>query len=262
MPTEALPYEVLPPPQTRLWRYTSLARLLDLLRTQSLFLSRVDLLEDPFEGTFSEGSIEKHAAEWGEGGVDHMTTLSQWAPCRTFVSCWHASDCESAGLWHVYGSSEGSIAIQSTVAAVQRAFPDVTERQGPVLLNQGVRAVQYIDYQTEHPQLNDLMGPMCFKRKAFAYEREVRVIRQELPSGPARNRPGGSALQLGPPPDIRGVLIRVELADLLETLYVAPTSPAWVLESIAETMSRFGCGAIPCRRSTLDTPPATTRFGV
>lgn len=161
-------YEVLPPSDTFVWRYLSLAKLLAMFRARALFLSRADLLEDPFEGTFSEGSIREHESDWGSS--ENVVALTRWVPCRSFVSCWHESDIESVALWKIYAGSEGALAIQSTVGTLQSIFPEVTTANGDVLVNQAVRRVRYIDYRTEHPYLNDLMGPLCYKRRAFAYE--------------------------------------------------------------------------------------------
>jgi hypothetical protein len=248
-------YEILPPADTPVWRYLSLAKLLALFRSRALFLTRADQFDDPFEGSFSEGSLKDHEKDWGSEFPENLVTMTRWLPYRSFVSCWHASDVESVALWKIYAGSEGALAIRSTVGALQALFPEVTEREGTTLVNQAVRSVQYIDYRTEHPFLNDVMGPLCYKRRAFAYEQEIRVIRQEIPTGPAKNRPGGWAIQFGPPPEHRGVEFPVNLASLVEEVYLAPSSPAWLLDVIAETMHRFDLDSIPCRQSSLDELP-------
>lgn len=147
------------------------------------------------------------------------------------------------------------MAIRSTVGTLQAIFPEFTKREGDTLVNQAVRSVQYIDYRTEHPFLNDVMGPLCYKRRAFAYEQEIRVIRQELPSVPVNDRPNGRAIQMGPPPEQRGVAIPVDLTTLIEAVYLIPASPAWILDVVAEAMRRFDLGGIPCRQSSLDELP-------
>jgi hypothetical protein len=240
-------YEILPPADTPVWQNVSLAKLLSLFRTRALFLSRADLFEDPFEGAFSEGSLQEHEKDWGSEFPENLVTMTRWLPCRSFVSCWHAADIESVALWKIYAGSEGDLAIRSTVGALQSIFPEFTEREGTILVNQAVRSVQYINYRTEHPFLNDVMGPLCYKRRAFAYEQEIRLLRQEIPSGPAKNRPGGWAIQMGPPPENRGVEFPVDLTALIEAIYLAPASPKWLLDIVRETMSRFDLGGIPSR---------------
>lgn len=164
-----LPYEVLPPPETIVWRYLSLAKLLALLRMRALFFCRADHFDDIFEGAFSEGSLRDHAKEWGTKFPEDLVKLIQWIPCRSFVSCWHASEVESVALWKIYAPSEGSLAIKSTIGALQKAFPEKLERSGDLLVSQDIRRIQYIDYRTEHPDINDLAGPLCYKRRAFTF---------------------------------------------------------------------------------------------
>jgi hypothetical protein len=148
------PYEILPPAETPVWRYMSLAQLLSLLHSQALFLCRSDRFEDQFEGSFTEGSLRDHEKEWGTEFPENLIKLSRWAPCCSFVSCWCASTEESAALWRIYGPSLGSCAIVSSVGALQKQFPETIETAGDILINQAVRRVQYIDYGSEHPYLN------------------------------------------------------------------------------------------------------------
>ena len=53
----------------------------------------------------------------------------------------------------------------------------------------------------------------------------------------------------------RGVEISVDLTTLIEAVYLAPSSPAWLLDVITETMCRFELGGIPCHQSNLDELP-------
>jgi len=255
-------YEILPPPDTPVWRYMSLAKLLAMLRTRSLFLTRADLFDDHFEGAFSEGSLRDFERDSGSAFPENLVKFSQWIPCSSYVSCWCASDVESVALWQIYARSEGALAVQSTVGTLQSLFPEVMTREGNTLVNQAVRSVQYIDYSTEHPFINDFMGPLCYKRRGFSYEQEIRVIRQELTSvpRPTDDRPEGRAIQVGPPPEQGGINAPVDLATLIESVYLAPSSPAWLLDVVGETLRRFDLGGIPCRQSSLDELPKFGRY--
>lgn len=258
---EPLPYELLPSADTWVWRYLSLAKFLDILHSSSLYLARVDCLEDSFEGTFSDGSLAEFAVEWGTPYPDGLELLSRWVPCVSYVSCWCASSDESAALWSIYGGA-GGLAIQSTVGGLQRAFPSVLDSKNDHIVNQAVRSVQYIDYRTQHPYLNDLMGPICYKRRAFAFERELRVIRQEIPSATAKDRPGGMAIKLGPAPERFGIRLPIIMSDVITGVYVAPGSPDWIHEGVRKLMDRFGLEAVPCHQSSLDELPAFGRLSV
>ena len=257
------PYELLPLAETPVWRYLSLAKLLALLTSRSVFLCRADRFADAFEGSFTEGSLRDHADEWGTEYPDNLVTLARWIPCRSFVSCWHASEVESAALWKVYAGEEGAIAIKSTIGALQRAFPSMLESNGDLIVSQDVRRVQYIDYRTAHPHLNDLAGPLCYKRQAFSFEQEIRVIRQELPTGPSprAGQPNGRAILMGPPPEDAGREIVVNVEQLVEAVYIAPSSPAWLLPTVSQTIKALGFSGMNCRQSSLDELPEFGRIG-
>jgi hypothetical protein len=154
----------------------------------------------------------------------------------------------------MYAHSDGGVAIRSTVAALQDAFGKIDDRQSDLIISQAVRRVVYIDYRTEHPDINDLAGPLCYKRKAFTFEQEIRVIRQELPTGPASDRPEGRAILIGPAPQESGREIPVNIDALIDAVHLAPSSPAWMFPAIQETLHRFHLRA-KCEQSSLDELP-------
>jgi hypothetical protein len=45
-----------PPAETRVWRYMDFVKFVAMLEHGGLYFSRADLLDDPFEGTFTPGS--------------------------------------------------------------------------------------------------------------------------------------------------------------------------------------------------------------
>lgn len=58
MPFDLHPLLNTPPDDTVLWRYMSLSRFIGLLEYQKLWLSRMDLFEDPLEGTFTDVELK------------------------------------------------------------------------------------------------------------------------------------------------------------------------------------------------------------
>jgi hypothetical protein len=252
------PYETLPDGSTSIWRYIDLPKLLSLFERRSLFLCRADRLGDQFEGSFTKGSLDDFQSEWGsEFRADHRQYWTL-APRWSYVSCWHAADFESAALWAVYGGGN-AVAIRSTLDRLTAAVPDSDTRNGNTLISQGVRRVVYIDYKSTHPHLNDLMGPLCYKRLAYSYESEIRAIRQELRDVESTDRPGGRALDANAPPGESGREIPVKLEELLTAVYVVPRAPQWYFETVAAVMRRYGLNGVPCYQSSLDDLP---EFGI
>lgn len=250
-------YEKLPHGRATVWRYLSLPKFISLLRTKSIFLCRADQFEDAFEGSFTEGSLKKESEEWGTEFPASLIKTAQWIPCRSFVSCWHASPVESAALWRIYGGTDGALAIRTTISALQQAFPSIEKHDHETITTQDIRRVQYIDYRTTHPYLNDLAGPLCYKRKAFSYEQEIRVIRQLLPTRakPRIGQPDGRAIIMGPPPLEIGIEAPINVEELIKAVYIAPSSPKWLLPTVRATIDAFGFHNMKCRQSSLDDLP-------
>jgi hypothetical protein len=263
MSNEILPYEELPPDETPVWRYFTLAKMLDFVTSKALFLSRADLLNDAFEGSFTSGSLAGFLAETGSIFTDGLLALSQWVPCRSFVSCWHLSTGESAALWQVYGGRDGALAIRSTVGALRRAFPESHESTPDTLVHQTVRRMQYIDYAHEHPYINDLAGPLSYKRHAFSYEQEIRVIRQVLPTRPSPrpDQPDGKSIVMGSPPTERGIHAQVDVADLVVAVHLAPATPTWQQGTIRRILDLAGYRGMQCQQSSLDDLPEFGTLG-
>lgn len=251
------PYEKLPRNSSSVWRYMDLAKFLSLAHSKSIYFCRADLFDDPFEGSFTHGSLEEHLKECGTDYPSNLIRFSSWIPCFSYISCWHASNFESAALWKIYGGVNSSIAIKSNIGRLKKLFPKILKTEQNDIISRDIVRVQYIDYKTQHPYLNDLAGPLCYKRQAYSYENEIRIVQQILPTcpQPRPDQPDGRAIKISEPPGHPGISLAIDLNELIECVYVAPTSPSWLLTAIKSTLGAFGLEQIPCRQSTLDELP-------
>ncbi len=118
---ETKPYKLLPPDDTTVWRYLSLAKLLAMLKNKSIYFSRTDFFDDPFEGSFTKGSLIDDA-DGGGYSMGHSYYCAKHMPFHSFVSCWHSSEVESIALWKIYAKEEGGVAIKSTIGDLKRSF--------------------------------------------------------------------------------------------------------------------------------------------
>lgn len=77
---------------TVLWRYIDLVRLIDLLRTGTLYFVRGDQLEDKFEWSFTKTIKEVISQSYTKNKIDftYEAFRGQLRKC-VFVNCWHAS---------------------------------------------------------------------------------------------------------------------------------------------------------------------------
>src|SRR5690606_30123405 len=86
-----------------------------------------------------------------------------------FVSCWHASNVESAAMWKIYGENENGIAVISDIARMKSAFHESVET-----IYAG--RVSYIDFAEDRLDLGNGFTPLVHKRSSFEHEKEVRLV--------------------------------------------------------------------------------------
>lgn len=157
------------------WRYMSFSRFVWMLQKKQLWLSRADLLGDPWEITLAGDQLDHMISYAPPVNIldlpEVMETEMQYAERiiklwrrQTFVSCWSASNHESHALWRIYCPSAEGVAVQTTLATLRKSTGDIP--------------VYRVTYETpgsnqRTPTLPDLVTK---KRPMFRYEQEVRVV--------------------------------------------------------------------------------------
>jgi hypothetical protein len=208
----------------KVWRYMTFGRFAWMLMKKSLWLSRADLLGDPWEAAVSQAGLEALVAAQRWTNVDQFTSLVKTDRERTFVSCWNVSPHESYALWKIYcGTSEG-VAVQTTLGRLRRSVGDLE-----------VRPVVY-----GGPLPGHLADLVFRKRPAFTYENEVRIVFFKHDLAPPAGRP-----QPWDPEQV------------LENVWLFPSAD----RSFEETVSNLVRGFAPSLqdricRSSMDTKPA------
>ena len=245
-----------PAANERLWRYMSLARFASMAvprydtegrRYSTLFLSRADRLGDPFEGSIPRPEKELRANDqWSRGFPEgYHDAFRKW----TFISCWHRNRGESAALWRLYADGEGSVAITSNYGRIRQALDHIDD-------GVAISGVAYVDYEKELFRVGDRRAgsqPFLHKRKSFEHEREVRVVTIEAP--PTLRTDGRVEPQDFMQEQSRGgKVFLVDLAVLVEAVYVSPDAPAWVGATVEAMLSSWGWTSIPIRQSNSEAP--------
>src|SRR5438876_753236 len=119
------------------WRYMSFSKLMALLHGCALHFTRIDQLQDRFEGARpvanlrDPGRLEEYTV-FGDTshlseGQKHLLAQAIVAPHPldrqvVAVNCWHMNDHESAAMWPLYVQGNEGVAIQSTVGRLKRAL--------------------------------------------------------------------------------------------------------------------------------------------
>jgi hypothetical protein len=148
-----------------------------------------------------------------------------------FVSCWHLNDDESAAMWKVYVASGQGIAMRSTFGRLKASLAN-TE---PTIY--GGR-VNYLNYEKESIETDSYIRPSMTKRRSFDHEREVRLICDNIDEqGPNWDRwvPEWKADTVF----LAGLPIPVDLDALIERVFVAPKTPAWIRDTVQAMFARY-----------------------
>lgn len=218
--SQRLSHPCFPQPTThgmKVWRYMDLAKFVWLLKEKRMFMSRLDKLTDPYEGSLTAKTIEgidsflrKHGSK---NGWAEMSNFYRQNQATTYACCWHANEQESEAMWRLYCGQGNGIAIQTTYANLVNAIENEPEVY--------IGCVQYIDY--EHAWFPDANAfhPVMHKRLAFAHEREVRLV-----SSPSTFR----ASQVTAKPE--SVSIPWDSSTKVERVYVDPYAREYFFDAV------------------------------
>lgn len=140
------------------------AGFVGLLAYQSLWLCRVDLLDDPREGLFTDTEfVQLSKKSQPAATIERLRSLS-------YVNCWHESDCESMAMWDLYGAGACGVSIKTTVGSLKTAIAGTS-------LPIHVGRVKYLDWKRyEGDDIENAMGMCVRKAESYRHECEVRLL--------------------------------------------------------------------------------------
>lgn len=260
-----------PDSNIKIWRYMDVTKLVALMETQSLHFARADTLQDPFEGSLAlvnkietdqlitqiYKDIESNASheirctheQARENFAQITRKMRQWV----FISCWHSGEVESLAMWKQYGSSGGSVVIQSTYQKLLDALPSnncIKEDESDIVAAKQINTnssiymgmVQYKNYLSPQERFRfggNALSPFIHKRTEFEYEKEVRALIME------------------PVPDIPSILsvnVNINVEQLVESIRVRPGTPDWERQTIETLIKKYNLSK-KVRRSEIDIKP-------
>jgi hypothetical protein len=227
-----------PAPGVCLWRYMDLAKFLALLETNAIYLAALRTFDDPFEGhpprsaidpmTVKPDDLAPEVISQRRATIENNLKIFRASRTSVFASCWHMNDDESAGMWSQYIKSGEGLAVRTNFERLTHSISAAS----PIVSG---AIVQYIDFET-HPTTDyNVVVWGVLKRASFSHEREFRLV----------------SLQ---PPGPTGIHVPVQVQDLIEKVYVAPTTPDWMFELIKSLLIRYELD-IEVVRSELDQGP-------
>lgn len=108
-----------PDANQKIWRYMDFSKYLDILSTNTIYFTRADRLEDPFDCSFMQflpESAKKCYQDFPQA-KDWSHKINAFERLFVYVNCWHINNGESAALWKLHSENKyETIAIQSTFA--------------------------------------------------------------------------------------------------------------------------------------------------
>jgi hypothetical protein len=124
MPFATHPHITTPSDDTVLWRYMAFNRLQQFLENEQLWFARLDQFDDPLEGTLTDGEIsfdpptDGHPPQLRDATAD---PISQMMRHTAYVQCWRMGT-ESVAMWDLYGRTQDSVAVTTTVGQLKQQF--------------------------------------------------------------------------------------------------------------------------------------------
>lgn len=231
-PANKLEHECFPQPvdtSVRVWRYLDLAKFVWLLENRKIYFSRLDLLNDPHEGTTPRLLALLRDQQFREAGAEvlaaHIPKFNQQSRKSMYVNCWHWGGAESEAMWRLYCPNESGIAIQTTYEKLA-----ISIESDPTCY---IGMVTYLDYESEGFPLNNAFYPVMHKRISFQHEQEVRLVKS-LPEYWKLQEDG---LQIGDSP--AGVSIDWSPEATIDSIYVNPYAPEFYHDVVRTIVRRI-----------------------
>lgn len=239
----------------KLWRYMDFAKLVSLLSNESLYLCRSDKFRDVFEGRLfglenvkkvieNQNLIMDNSYFLGNddlggcrslvfGSYDDYSKVkletAEFIRKNVFVNCWHLNEEQSAAMWDLYVKSGEGIAVQTTFGRVKRSLnccgKDIY-----------IGKVGYIDHLKEENYIGDKILPFFTKRLSFKHEEEVRVVYSALDEK-------GFWDDATKYEDMHGINLKVDLNELIESIYISPDAPPWFASVVEVILEKFNIDA-------------------
>lgn len=206
-----------------------LTRFISLIQAKRLFLSRVDALQDRFEGSVTRGHSERipmdHESQKIRGRLRE----------KVYVSCWYHNEYQSNAMWSIYGLGKASVAIQTNFGRLMGVLPGAASG----IDEPSVGLVDYAENESEHVTSHqNILTSFFRKERSYSHECELRVLlwdnRDAYQDRDVTRLPAGSILVAN-----KGVSIPINLTNLIERVFVHPDAEAWIWDIVCRLVETY-----------------------
>lgn len=216
----------------KIWRFMDFPKYLSLLDNKDLYFSSATKMDDKFEGVFPKRNVEIQNIKYEEMGMTpELTKLARENTDKIkkicLVNCWHMNEYESDTMWGKYVQDKVGVVIQSTFKKLESILSEYSDVH--------ISVIRYIDFDIETVPDGNFYHVFLHKRKQFTGDQELRAITHyKTDSNPVSEKELNS---------ITGRSVKINLNELIEKIYVSPTSPRWFLELTKSLTTKFGITA-------------------
>jgi len=230
------------------WRYMDLDKFESLLKNNALFFCRPDRFPDPYEGSIprkeadARFNIEKNITEsYGyefdpikaQNNIEQTSKNHRQFKKQHIINCWHINNSENDSMWRLYLTSNDGIAIKTTVDKLLDSFSNSKEK---IYCSK----VRYLDYENDvwYDEIDYPIGsynmfiPLIHKRLEFKQEEEIRLI-YKIEDVDDFDKFWKQQ------PNQNGKNIKVEIENLIDKVYTAPTSDDYQIDKIKQIISKY-----------------------
>lgn len=247
-----------PTSDAKVWRYISLPKFIDLIQSHTLFFCRADLLRlsDGYEGQYSTTYLTRELdkliaarANFPSPEFDPrldsfiefdkaMNELNENKFLRSsYINCWHLASHESIAMWKIYADPFG-VCVQTRYQQLCDSFIDDKWSSYSNLDRIYIGIVNYIDRTTMGMPRGNMFWPYMHKSIGYAFENELRCFIFD------RNSMNNSN-------SATYIRTKIDIATLIENIYLHPEAPNWYYDTIVELCSRYEINSLQIHKSNL-----------
>lgn len=199
----------------------SFSKFVWTIQNKCLWLSRADLLGDPWEISLSGEQLQlvmnRHPISLvgdppREKAIERANRIVNSWRNTTYINCWNMSEHESNALWQIYCRNTDGVVLQTS-------FEKLNSIKGPHLLLPVTYPIPGSNKQT--PTHTDLVSK---KLPMYAYENEVRIVYLDK----------DDEMQTA-----RGVQLKFDLEQYIETIRVHPQAEPSFFETVRSVVETY-----------------------
>jgi hypothetical protein len=225
----------------KIWRYMDFSKYVDMLKTNTLFFTRADQLEDTYDCSafqFFGEPYKQLSSEFPPQVKEQTRQVNTFERLFVYLNCWHMNDVESAALWRLYSENKyETIAIQTTFEKLNSEIKLKWPRDGIFISKVKYDPENAGETLDEMPR-GKLFTPLgwediIYKRPSFAHEKELRAFIYQrvdkLREEPLKNEAHFEKLMKDRFEYIR---IKINPSCLIEKVYVSPLAKDLFVELV------------------------------